>query len=375
MQRAIGTMISLTLLVTSVLLTAVPTAHSQSQQPPIEALLTQDPQASTILVFAFPSSSYLDWSSPSGLARSSVLSTLTKRLMGHPSTIGHAQIAWRCQKPDGSWEAGATGQTGENNNQSLKALFAGWGMSLLELVYTDGYLETEAEVAQRIHTGAYHNQFSWLGLKVPPENCLKLADYVKSYGQSGAALNYGFPVDPLRLQGGGCTSFANAALERSGLNLPFRSAWLRNYQIPEALMGRSEAPPEYSTEVPQSRIPKRLKQVSLADILFGDLRWAQPGEPAVDFFYYDPELFYESFLHLENALRKQRLKALKPARRTVTEDAFQQRLRLSMESWFESLKKAGHDMYLQEIAGVSGPVIDLRATANSGADSPSNLSK
>lgn len=354
-----GGVFSVLVFIIGFLLTA-PAVPLQASNHPLDVLLAKDAQASMIFVFAFPSSSYLDWSSPSHLARTAVQSTLSKRLMGHPSTIGHAQIAWRCQTPDGSWETGATGQTGEDHNQSLHALLSGWGLSLLELVYTDGHLESQAEVLERIRIGAYHNQFAWLGLKVPAENCLKLVAYVKNYAQANAAVNYGFPVDPLQLQGAGCTSFVNAALEHSGLFLPFRTAWLRSYPIPEALLGRAETLPAHSSEVPQTRIPKRLKQVALTDILFGDKHWAQPGEPAIDFHYYDPELFYESFLHVENALRRQRFKPEKPARRTAQEDSFQQRLRLQVEHWLASVKKTGQPMYLDELMGVSGAVIDLR---------------
>ena len=41
----------------------------------------------------------------------------------------------------------------------------------------------------------------------------KMADFVNEYKQSGCAKNYGFPVDPLKFEGGGCTSFADAAFD------------------------------------------------------------------------------------------------------------------------------------------------------------------
>jgi hypothetical protein len=327
--------------------------------PSLDAFYARNPDQSLLVVLAFPSSSYLDWSSPSALARSSVQSTLSKRLMAHPSTIGHAQIAWRCQKPDGSWESGATGQSGEKNGQSLQALTAGWGMSILELVYTDGHLESEAEVEDRIRTGVNTAQFSWLGLKVPAQNCLRVSEFVKTYRAAGAAINYGFPVEPGRHEGGGCTSFANAALEKSGLNLPFRTGWVRNYQIPERYLGRSSTVPGFSAVVPQARIPQRPLYVPLSEFLFGDARWATDNEAAIRFAYYDPELFYESFIALENYLRAVKWQKPKPDRRTAELDSFQSRLRVLLGDWVKYLRQQGRPMEVQEIRGVSGAVIDV----------------
>jgi hypothetical protein len=319
-----------------------------------------DSKNSYILVFAYPSSAYLDWSSPTTLSRTSLQSSINKRVWGRPSAIGHAQFAWRCQRPDGAWEMGASGQSGERSGQALKALLGGWGLSVLELVFTDGHLEDLADVEQRVRIGVKTGQFSWLGLKVPAQNCLNLANYVKEYRTAKAFRNYGFPLDPLKLQGGGCTSYANAALQRSGLDLPFRPAWVRHYEIAEKHLGRSQAPPSFSTILPQSRVPKSVKKVSLTSFLFGSQSWAQTGEKSIPFAYYDPELFYEGLRHMENSLRKEQQLSLKKVVRTRHLDLFQRRIQNSSESWMRLLKIAEKPMHIQELMGVSGAVIDLQ---------------
>lgn len=323
-----------------------------------------DPSSSYILVFAYPSAAWLDWSAPSKLARTSVQSTVAQRLFGLPSTIGHAQFAWHCRRPDGSLvRSGASGQSGENHGQSIDALKNGWGMSLLEFVYNDGHLESPAEVAQRIHKGARGNQFSWAGFKVPVENCLALADYVKDYEASGNYVNYGFPVDPIKLEGGGCTSYANAALEKSGVPIPWRRFWVRDYLIPENQLGRAQVLPSHTALVPAARVPERPLHVPLSDFLVGERNWASADEPAIRFEYYDPELFYESFLQLENHYRAHQNLPLKSHRRTAQEDVFQDRLSSATEAWMQQLDAAKTPMEMGKIAGYTGLVIDLRTVS------------
>ena len=320
-----------------------------------------DRSASYLLVFAYPSAAWLDWSSPSNLSRTSVQSTVVKRLFSLPSTIGHAQIAWSCRGDDGRLlSRGAAGQSGENNGQSLTALRAGWGMSILELVFTDGVFESQADVADRIRNGAAKNQFSWAGFKVSSDQCMQMVDFVETYYQRKAYVNYGFPVEPLNYEGGGCTSFANAALERSGAPLPFRDAWVRSYQIPEDQMGRGPELPVYSTIVPKARIPERPLQVGLGDFLFGEQNWAGSDDKSISFRYYDPELFYESFLHLENAYRQQQGMPLKSAVRTAELDNFQIQLKQQTDTWMQQLQQQNTPIELGSILGYSGAVIDLR---------------
>jgi len=322
-------------------------------------LFKANPDASYILVFAFPSSAWLDWSSPSRLARTTLQSQIAKRLYHYPSSIGHAQIAWSCRLPDGTLLQGATGQTGEEHGQGISALTQGWGLSLLEMVYNDGHLESPAEVERRLQVGAKADQFSWLGFQVKPSQCQRLAEFVKDYDQAGAAVNYGFPVDPLKLQGGGCTSFANAAVEKSGIPFPLNRYWLRKYEMPLKYMGRQPALPAHTKLVPQARIPEANKAVSLVDFLWGDVTWAQAGEPSVPFSYYDPELFYENFLHLENAHRQHIGLNTKAPVRTETYDEFQLPLKTASDNWIKALQQQGTPLKLGVIHQTSGLIVDL----------------
>lgn len=335
-------------------------AQATPQSSTYTDLFKANPDSSYILIFAFPSSTWLDWSSPSRLARTTLQSQIARRLYHYPSSIGHAQIAWSCRMPDGSQLQGATGQTGEEHGQGIAALTQGWGLSLLEMVYSDGHLESPQEVEERLQIGAKANQFSWLGFQVKPEQCQRLAEFVKAYDQAGAAINYGFPVDPLKLEGGGCTSFANAAVEKAGIPFPLRRYWLRQYNMPLKHMGRQPSPPAHTKLVPQARLPQDTRSVSLVDFLWGDVTWAQAGEPAVPFSYYDPELFYENFLHLENAHRQYLGLKTKPPIRTAEYDEFQKPLKNASDGWMKTLQAQGAPLKLGVIHQTSGLIVDLR---------------
>jgi len=325
-------------------------------------LFKANPDASYILVFAFPSSAWLDWSSPSRLARTTLQSQIAKRLYHYPSSIGHAQIAWSCKMPDGTRLQGATGQTGEEHAQGISALTQGWGLSLLELVYNDGHLESPAEVEQRLQVGAKADQFSWLGFQVKPSQCQRLAEFVKAYDQAGAAVNYGFPVDPLKLEGGGCTSFANAAVEKAGIPFPLNRYWLRKYEMPLTQMGRQSTLPAFTKLVPQARVPQENRAVSLTGFLWGDISWARAGEASVTFSYYDPELFYENFLHLENAHRQQIGLKTKAPIRTESYDEFQLPLKNASDNWMKELMQKQTPLKLGVIHQTSGLIVDLSQT-------------
>jgi hypothetical protein len=330
-----------------------------AQETTYTDLFKLNSEASYIMVFAFPSAAWLDWSNPSGLARTTLKSQISKKLYHAPSSIGHAQIAWSCRMPDGTTQQGATGQTGQNSNQGLSVLLQGWGLSLLELVYNDGYLESAEEVEERLQTGAKANQFSWLGFQVKAEQCKRLADFVKAYDASGAAINYGFPVDPLKLEGAGCTSFANAALEKADIPFPLRTYWTRKYDVPINQMGRQTTLPAVTKLVPQARIPQENRSISLADYLWGNVSWARPGEASIPFTYYDPELFYENFLHLENGYRQQLGLKLKPPVRTADYDEFQLPLKTASEAWIKQLLKKQTPLKLGVIHQTSGLIVDL----------------
>ena len=102
------------------------------------SVFLSDPNASQVLIFAYPSAGFLDWSSPTTLAWTAVVSEVKRHLLDRSSAIGHAQFAWYCKGEGKEVVYGASGQSGLVHGQDVEAVFNGWGLSVLQLVFTDG---------------------------------------------------------------------------------------------------------------------------------------------------------------------------------------------------------------------------------------------
>src|SRR6185295_19410164 len=96
---------------------------------------------------------------------------------------------------------------------------------------------------------------------------------------SGAARNYGFPVDPLKFEGGGCTSFAAAAFQNTLLDIPLFAASKREMLMPRKLMGVMAKPVAGTVPPELAPDPRHQHKVPGLPLLFGKASWASPGEP------------------------------------------------------------------------------------------------
>lgn len=321
-------------------------------------IIEKDPTSSYIFLFAERSSAYLDWSGPSKLTLTTLQSQISKKMKGDASSIGHAQIAWYCNK-DGKITQGATGQTGQMGSEGTKIVLSGWGLSVLDTVFLDGYLESEKDVEDRLVVADKFNNLAWIAFRVKPENVLALNDYYEGYNKSGGAKNYGFPVDPLKFQGAGCTSFANASLFKSNIPLPISEAWVRKVKLPLSYMGKLTEQVEGTKALELAKNKNEEKYVSVTDFLFNDVQWAKDNEPHKDFYYYDPELFYESLVHLENKYRESSNMELKNPIRTTKYDEFQLKNKKASDFWYKSLTENIKHMKIAKIHETTGLIVDL----------------
>lgn len=184
-------------------------------------------------------------------------------------------------------------------------------------------------------------------------------DFVEKYQKSGAAVNYGFPVEPLKYEGAGCTSFANAAVQKTGLKLPLSEAWLRHIKLPLKLMGRLEQAYPGTIPLELAKSSEDTHIVPITDFIFKDLKWAQGEEAYKDFYYYDPELFYESFVHIENVYRQNAGMSLKKPVRTNGYDSTQLQTRQISEEWITRvLNDPRNHVRLGKISSTTGLIVD-----------------
>lgn len=321
-------------------------------------IISKDSNSNYIFLFVYRSSTYLDWSGASRLAKTTLNSQIAKRIKSDASSIGHAQIGWHCNDGKGKISQGATGQTGQNGNEGFELVKAGWGLSVLDMVFNDGYLEPETEVKEKMIKADNNNNFAWMAIKTTNTACEEMAKFVDQYDKSGAAINYGFPVEPTKFEGAGCTSFANAAFEKTNLNLPLSKAWVRHIKLPLDYMGKLSTPLKGTTPLELAKNIDEEKKIPMKDFLFSDINWANEGQPYKDFYYYDPELFYESLVHIENFYRQSANMRLKNPLRTKNYDEFQTNTKTISENWIKNLMNDYKRVKIGKIHNTTGLIIE-----------------
>lgn len=324
-----------------------------------KSIIDKDPESNYIFLFVFRSASYLDWSNPSDLAKTTLKSQIMKKLKGDASSIGHAQIGWHCN--DGKKiSEGATGQTGQHGDEGFQLVKSGWGLSTLDTVFTDGYLESEDEVNERVMIADKNENLAWIALKTDYKSCMGMSEFVNAYDKSGAAINYGFPVDPLKFEGAGCTSFANAAIYKTGLNIGLSEGWIRKVNIPLKYMGKLKDIVPNTRPLDVAKTYQEEKKVSMTDFLFSNVSWAKENEEHKPFYYYDPELFYESLIHIENKYREKIGLKLKNPIRTKDYDQFQKNTKQVSESWIQKVFEDNKNIKMEKLLSSTGLVINLK---------------
>lgn len=321
-------------------------------------IINKDLDSNYVFLFVERSAAYLDWSSPSKLSVTTLKSQMAKRFNNDASSIGHAQLAWHCND-NGKYIDGATGQTGQHGNEGFNLVKNGWGLSVLDTVFLDGYLETPEEVAERIEIADKKNNFAWLALKTDKDSCMSMSNFIADYNKSGAAKNYGFPVEPTKFEGAGCTSFANACFQKTGAKLPISEAWVRHVKIPKKYMGKltEELPGTRQLEVAKTKEDEN--KIPMTEFIFSNVKWAEDNEEHKDFFYYDPELFFESTVNAENQYRRSAGMRLKNPYRTKELDSTQSKSKEISEKWINNLMENNKLIKMDKILSTTGLIIDI----------------
>jgi hypothetical protein len=217
--------------------------------------------------------------------------------------LGHSLIAWQCRDSLGSMHRGATGFTGESSGQTLKMLKTGWGLTPLASTFTDGFLQTPDLVADSMERAKKAGRHIWsVALEIDDEHCGRLYSFLYNfvYHPNRPMDYFGLTVDPEKMQGGGCGSFAYAIAHALEL---FPSEMFQNLRrtlkAPSVLFG-------FGLKAPEDTKPFRSKlelngqtqnHVSMLRLLDGP--WSGPG-PQESIELIDPEMFIFAVRTLQN---------------------------------------------------------------------------
>ncbi len=161
--------------------------------------------------------------------------------------LGHFQVAWACKAP---WSQerlyGITGQTGERTNQGQRMLLElDYGMSMMFANFTDGYLQSSQQSAQRIQQSASSYSFTWVAFEISEDDCLKGMAFLNKYIENESYRNFSFVNKPKNFEGGGCTSFGSELLHQfGGVSERLKEAWQIDFRIPWYFISNSNQLPE-----------------------------------------------------------------------------------------------------------------------------------
>jgi hypothetical protein len=266
-----------------------------AQIPLEEAEATAVPSGSLEL-WVVPSWDAITWSSPAEVVKSFAQS-LFGVLVGEyfsPETkrsrLGHALVRLQC-----GGETWTTIKGDLDNRNSHDVLKEGLGMGVLFRNLADGILLSSEEVSDAVARTLQANRRKPAFLRVPltSDECaasLSHLDAFRARAKQGPLL-YGFTADPLRLEGGSCTSYAVSFLHvaRASLLEAISPDWERTLTVGESLIGV----PEHGKSVPFYKV---------AAMESGNA-WALADEATRSLTFTDPQRMYDWIRDLRSCAR------------------------------------------------------------------------
>ncbi len=202
----------------------------------------------------------INWKTPSGLL-SSVLESKFLHSKRTKFSIGHTTVELNCTSPNGEKKRLVGGQSSQGLDQYVKYLKKGYGFSILlgpdeieryseldkyPLLTVAGYLQGQNEVEQDLDDSIWKKDLaSTTTVVLSYDECEKLVDFFQEYKRrtvnttDEAGNNYGFGADPLKFEGAGCATFAEAFLKIANLD-GLIELMERRIHVPEKLFGNDE---------------------------------------------------------------------------------------------------------------------------------------
>lgn len=245
-------------------------------------------------IFIFPTMHPLDWTSPSTLYKTMLQLYMKTFTLPDNYLIGHLAVRLESDLLDEPLYIGQA--SGRGNERIDMVLRQKVGYAILGATLP-GRIETPEEIKHRIEVYKERNKLTFIKYRINKIAAQRILRYIELYtrkNEQGIAASdfYGGMFWPLYYnEGAGCSAFALAALELTGLMPKFHQDWRVDVKIPMDLMGG-----EYNQgkKVRNSRI-KRTHA------------WYQGnGERNVDYaeyFVYEPALMHDWVItHRQNPI-------------------------------------------------------------------------
>ena len=239
-------------------------------------------EADTLTVYAYPSPTGINWTSPNTLAWSTVLSMLASdRQLENIHAIGHMNFDLNCdrssQLPNGARVV--AGQTSQSSAQEMNEIFKqGYGLQVF-LTPVAGRWETRSEIEADLPIREKRGSVAFIEFAIPSKSCARVVKYLNDYKARGLDQIYGGLEDrPRHQEGGGCSAFTASVMEVAGVMDPIWATYFKHHvNVPNALLGGPTG-----------------RNVPFTDLMFGfeSFSWNRTTQNAYGLDFWDPYYVY-----------------------------------------------------------------------------------
>ncbi len=193
-----------------------------------------------------PSSTPLDLRAPNALRTGLVHTLLASLLPGARHGLGHSKLGHFLLFWVSGNQQGVSSLTGETSGQAVSMVMGGWGLVPLLSSFSDGHLETPAEVSITREPAIVAGRAVVIAAQITVAQLTSLrqamADLVAA--PDHPLHNYGILLSPERKDGAGCVSLGLYLAEKAGVLPGLAKALHRKIAIHDGLMGKGASLPD-----------------------------------------------------------------------------------------------------------------------------------
>lgn len=241
-------------------------------------------------IYAFKSSVGVNWESPKALAASVVKNEALSYINGNDRLLGHVSVKIKCGERE--LVTAMTSRPGETKRSVLKEHS---GLGVLFHIYPgelEGAEKLNPEIAKKRKKGHIHSA-TYL---ISDAACDDMFDHYENFLMNAGNHNYGFPLNTLNGEGGGCSAFGVSFLQKAGIANPKHlQEWSGSVWVPEQFIGPHNS--KRYTEAGQKPYDNidGGDEVKLIPLLLrsGKTKWAKPHEPGARYLeFFDPDTIF-----------------------------------------------------------------------------------
>ena len=246
--------------------------------------------APKITLYVFKSPAGIDWQSPRSLAVSAIKNQLYSYFEDNDRILGHISIDLQCKQ-----RRVVTGMVGRQGESRRMVLQEDAGHGVLFHIFP-GRLESQAELEKEIRAKQTTGLVHAITYLVDDLACDKMLAHYDNHIMQGGVHNYGFPLNTLAGEGGGCSAFGISFLQVAGIANPeYLKAWSGSVWVPKKYIGPHNTQRYKSGDQALLAVSKH-RPVNVLNILLetdAD-KWGKPQDPESVFLaFFDPDTMFK----------------------------------------------------------------------------------